>query len=67
MPKTIREPAERLAMDSTFHNPGYVLKTLFEIYAKQNGLRLEYTLDEENKTFTYALYDKAGNLVPAKY
>lgn len=67
MPKTVKEPAEKLPMDSTFHNPGYVLKTLYEIFAKQNGLRLEYTLDEETKTFTYAFYDKDGNLVTADY
>lgn len=45
---------------------GFILKTIYEIYAKQNGLRLEYTLDRETKTFIYALYDPEGNLVSVK-
>lgn len=55
---TIRKPEKHPKMDG-----GFILKTLYEIYAKQNGLRLEYTLDREAKTFTYALYDAQGNLV----
>lgn len=55
-------------MPGAVNNPaldgGTVLKTLYEIYAKQNGLRLQYTLDRETKTFTYGFYDAEGNLVP---
>ena len=36
----------------------FILKTLLEIYAKQNNLSLEYEADEESKTFTYSLREK---------
>ena len=57
-------------MQGAKNNPacdgGTVLKALYEIYAKQNGLRLQYTLDRETKTFTFCFYDAEGNLVPVR-
>lgn len=58
-------------MQGAKNNPsfdgGSILKNIYELYAKQNGLRLEYTLDRATKTFTYCFYDADGNEVPVKY
>lgn len=40
-----------------------VLKTILELYARQNNLTLEYTADDGAKTFTFTLKDAEGNSV----
>lgn len=42
----------------------FILKTVLELYAKQNNLHLEVFTDEATRKFIYELTDADGNSVP---